>query len=313
MTALALAALVLTTGCSGGSDNKDGGTSEPQIGDVRTMLSTAKLSLPLDAYIADKEQRRTLNAAQDVLIDRCMRRYGFRYEGRGTASTGGQAAAQGTDSRRYGISDADAAARRGYVNTAVTGAERPPARAMGPNEKLVLHGKEKIDPADPVPMNQEEAEHSSQGTIKVDGQKVPAGGCLREGYLKLFAPSKDSVDVMVPQNFGFDAYGRAREDSRVRAAVKKWSSCMAEKGYRTDNPVSPYEDLGLDAASLDSPRAIEAAKQDVACKKRTNLVGVWATVETAYQKRLIEQNAETLDLAKKQLEERLKLASSLTS
>lgn len=42
-----------------------------------------------------------------------------------------------------------------------------------------------------------------------------------------------------------------------------------------------------------------------------NLVGVWAAVETAYQQRLVEENAQTLALYGKQRDARFKLAASL--
>jgi hypothetical protein len=36
------------------------------------------------------------------------------------------------------------------------------------------------------------------------------------------------------------------------------------------------------------------AASDVACKQKTNLVGVWVAVESAIQKSLIEKNQEAL-------------------
>ncbi len=52
---------------------------------------------------------------------------------------------------------------------------------------------------------------------------------------------------------------------------------------------------------------------DVACKKKTNLVGTYYAVQSAYQRRLVEEHAETLNLARQQLRDRLRLAASLTS
>lgn len=277
-------------------------------GAAPTLLASADLRFPLDAYVPTGEQNSQLTKAQDKLVDQCMQRYGFRYE----SPRAGSAAQPRDESRRYGLSDASVATRYGYNNPVLE--NRPPkpvAKQLGPNEKLFLHGEEQVDPAKPIPMSQEESEKSGLGSLTVDGKKVPSGGCLRESFLKLYSPVKNSVDIMVPQNFGFDAYGRSRQDSRVEKAIKEWSACMAEKGFSTDNPVSP--ELGFNDATLGSPQAVTAAQQDVACKQRTNLVGIWFTVEVAYQKRLIEQNAEVLALAKTQLEERMRLAAQLTS
>ncbi|PZT75951.1 MULTISPECIES: hypothetical protein [unclassified Streptomyces] len=306
---MATAVLVLAlTSCSSSDGKADDTAKEPPVGNVPALLDSTSLRFPLDVYMPTAQQRGTLNEAQDMLIDQCMKRYGYRFAVRK------QGRSSGDNARRYGVSSAAAAERDGYDNPEVNKTEQKPAQqALGPNEKLVLNGKDKVNPSDPVPMSQEEAEQTGKGAITVGGQKVPAGGCLREGYLKLYAPKKDSVDIMVPQNFGFDAYSRSREDSRVRKAIKAWSACMKKHGYTTDDPVSPQDDLGFDDGALGSPKAMTAARQDVSCKRKTNLVGIWFTVETAYQKRLIEQNAETLDSVKKQLDARLRLAAQLTS
>ncbi|MCY0937491.1 hypothetical protein, partial [Streptomyces sp. H34-S4] len=295
-------------GCGGSAPAGGPAGEEPPIGATPTLLASGDLRFPLDVYIPSGEQNSQLAKAQDRLVDQCMQRYGFRYE----SPRAGSAAQPRDESRRYGLSDAAVATRYGYNNPVLE--NRPPKPApkqLGPNEKLFLNGEEQVDPAKPVPMSQEESEKSGLGSLTVDGKKVPSGGCMRESFLKLYAPVKNSVDVMVPQNFGFDAYGRSRQDTRVEKAIKEWSACMAEKGYRTDDPVSP--ELGFNDATLGSPQAVTAAQQDVACKARTNLVGIWHTVEVAYQKRLIEQNAEVLTLAKTQLEERMRLAAQLTS
>ncbi|MFE2555118.1 hypothetical protein ACFXGT_03650 [Streptomyces sp. NPDC059352] len=306
--AVATALVIALSGCSSSDEQTGSGPAEPAIGDIAVLLDSASIRFPLDAYVPTGAQRKALAEAQDVLVDQCMKRYGYRFAVRKSHS------GSGDNSMRYGVSSLQTVDRYGYENPEIAERPRkPPEKPMGPNEKLILHGETEVDPSKPVPMSQEEAESSGQGVITVAGKKVPAGGCLREGFLKLYAPTKDSVDIMVPQNFGFDAYGRSRQDSRVRKAVEAWSACMAKEGHRTDNPVSPQNDLGFGDTTLNSPKAVTAARQDVTCKKQTNLIGIWSTVEIAYQKRLIEQNAETLATAKTQLDTRLRLAAQLTS
>ncbi|WP_327736772.1 hypothetical protein OG749_26390 [Streptomyces nojiriensis] len=302
LTASAAVLALLLTGCSqsGGEDSAE----EPAIGAVPTLLESRSLTFPISAYIPDEQQLGVLSEAQDVLIDQCMQRYGFRYQLRRKADP----AVKHDFARRYGLSDPAEAARYGFENPQLSTREKPPQPQLGPNEKLVLHGLE-VDPSLPVPMSQEEAEKSDVATTVVAGQKVPAGGCARESSLKLLTPTKDTVESMVVQGFGFDAYARSRKDSRVTKAIKSWSACMGEHGYTVDNPMD--RPPGIEDANLSSPQAIAMAKQDVDCKKETNLVGIWYTVELAYQKRVIEQNAENLDRAKKQLDERMKLAASL--
>ncbi|MFC8226878.1 hypothetical protein [Streptomyces sp. NPDC057287] len=304
----AAVALLALTGCSSSGSGGEDPKSEPPVGDIPVLLDSKSLQFPLETYIPDATQRGTFGEAQDVLTDRCMKRYGYRYTVRSRGTE------RGDNATRYGVSSAVSAARYGYSNPELAESRPKPAqKALGTNEKLILHGEDKVDPSKAVPMSQEEAEKSDKGATTVAGKKVPAGGCVREGFLKLYAPTEESVDIMVPQNFAFDANGRSRQDSRVAKAVKAWSACMAEQGYRTDDPVSPQSDLGFGDTSLTTPKAVAAARQDVACKKETNLVGIWYAVEKAYQKRIIDQNAETLETVKKQLEERLRLAAELTS
>ncbi|MFB6620207.1 hypothetical protein ACIGFK_36030 [Streptomyces sp. NPDC085524] len=304
LAASAAVLALLLTGCTQSGDGKDS-EAEPGIGAVPALLESRSLAFPLAGYMPDNRQLAVLDEAQDVLIDQCMQRYGFRYQQRRKADT----AVKQDENRRYGVSDPAEVARVGYANPQVGQTVKPPQQPFGPNEKLVLFGLE-VDPSLPVPMSQEEAEKSDVATTVVGGQKVPAGGCLRESALKLFTPTKDTVDTMVAQGYGLDAYGRAQKDSRVVAATKSWSECMAKHGYAAFADPTGLPP-GLDETGFGSPQAITMATQDVACKKETNLVGVWYTVEVAYQQRAIERHAETLDLAKKQLDERMKLAATL--
>ncbi|MEW1694151.1 hypothetical protein ACIQCR_16375 [Streptomyces sp. NPDC093249] len=303
-TVLLLSAALLTACSSGSGDGGGGSAREPAIGTVPRLLSTTGLSFPLDGYATTDEQRRKLEQAQSRVTSDCMTRFGFTYELPVTPSPTGGAG----NSRRYGLTDAAQAARYGYVpNRGARPPAKTAARTLSATGRLALNGPE-FKGAQPMSLEESRAEDSGK---TLDGRKVPVGGCLREGYLTVYAPKKGALDSMFVTNLVMDANSRSREDSRVVAAVKAWSACMAEKGYKVDEPVSPQSDLGLDPNGYGSPRAVAAARQDVACKERANLVGVWYTVESAYQKRGIEQNAEALNQAKTELDERLKLAATL--
>ncbi|MDG5801307.1 hypothetical protein P9869_01190 [Streptomyces ossamyceticus] len=303
-SALILAALVLS-GCSEGKTGSDA-DGEPPITKTAVALDTAGLKFPLDGYQATPEQRSTLDRAQIVLTDQCMRRYGFRY----SAQPADTSRAEPENTRRYGVSSPERAALQGYAPPVITHAKAPTPGELSPNERLVLFGVDRQDPAK-LPRSQEQAENSHAGSQAIGGRKVPVGGCLHEANLKLFRPTDDTVDFQLAQNLSFEAYGRSKQDSRVIDAIRAWSTCMAERGYHSDEPVSPVKDLGLGENDLAGPKAIAAAKQDVACKKKVNLVGVWSAVETAYQQRLIDKNAENLAKAKDQLSDRMRVADSL--
>jgi hypothetical protein len=56
---------------------------------------------------------------------------------------------------------------------------------------------------------------------------------------------------------------------------------------------------------------IKSATADVACKKQSNLVAVWAAVEAAYQRRAIEKNAVQLNLIQRRLGDSLANANRI--
>lgn len=306
-------------GGAGGSDGMvPGGEGEPSVGAVPRLLSTASLAFPLDSYIASADQRSELSSAQAVLVSACMKRYGFTY----TMPEDPEAdRGPGSDnSRRYGLTDAKAAATRGYAHRG-----QPPAKdgqaggGLSANGELVLYGADLKNPADlPASWEEEqaamEAGAAKKGAAAVNGRAVPVGGCLHESALKLYAPKKGAVEITFTQGLRSQAYTRSRQDSRVVKATRAWSACMADAGYRSTNPVSPQADLGFTTeAAMSSARGVAAAKADVACKEKVNLVGIWYTVEVAYQKRAVEENAERLAQARTELDDRMKLAASLTA
>lgn len=146
----------------------------------------------------------------------------------------------------------------------------------------------------------QEAEKAGGSDVTFNGQRVPVGGNANE------------VDILFVFNLKGGAESKAREDSRVRAVNKRWSECMAKAGYTVTDPMKAAKEIGIAGSELSGPRAVTAAKADVRCKEQVNLVGVHYAVTTAYQRQLIEQHAETLALAKEQLDSRLVLAASLT-
>ncbi|MFC9296098.1 hypothetical protein ACFTWH_12130 [Streptomyces sp. NPDC057011] len=311
--AATLLAATLLAGCadSGGAKGESGG--EPALGPVAVNPATVSLSLPMDAYTDTDVERGRMDAAQYRLTAQCMARYGFSYEQ--PSKPGGGAASATEDRHRnlFGIADPAYAAAHGYAPEAGRErAPRPPVPQLSDSASTVLFGQRPEDKgqADPGPMSDEEAQAADSG-LTVGGQKVPAGGCQREGYRKLYAPTKDSVDLLFTFGLASEAHTRAQADSRVRDMLAKWSQCMAKAGY--DGVGSPYEvieKLGLQD-DKSGPRAVAVATKDVECKREVNLVGIWAAAETAYQEQLVEEHAETLALYGKQRDARLKLAASL--
>ncbi|MFF5633729.1 hypothetical protein [Streptomyces sp. NPDC012825] len=307
--AAALGAILALGGCSatdaGSSAQSD---AEPPLGSTPAMLKTAGVSFPLDAYEATPEQQDALSRAQHTLTGRCMTRFGFTFQPPQQPPVSGSE----SNTRVFGLVDPDTAARYGYLNPSMadTSRQRRSERPLTETEQLALMGEDDLNPAD-LPRNLEEAEKGGGSDVTFNGQRLPVGGCIRESFLKLYARKANEVDILFVFNLKSEAESKALEDSRVRAASKRWSECMAKAGYTVNDPMKAPMEMGFSENAFSSPRAITAAKADVRCKQQVNLVGVRYTVTVAYQKQLIEKHAETLSLVKQQLESRLTLAASL--
>lgn len=300
-----LAAALLLTACSGGP----GTGSAPEVTAVPTPADARALRLPMQEYLPSAAQLEQLDSAQRILTDQCMARYGFRYRVPTLVPGGGTA---GENARRYGLADPVEAAATGYGTEAAERTGKPAVPSMDPTERLVLGGAGNSDPKT-LPSSQAEAERSSRSEGEVNGRPIPAGGCVREAYLKLWVPEADSPDPLRVQDLDGEGYDRSRQDSRVVQATDGWSACLAKRGYQARNPVSPQSELGLQPATFATGPGIAAATADVACKSEVNLVGVWFSVESAYQQRLIEQHGELLRAARRQLDDSLRLAAQLVT
>lgn len=308
--AVAVAALA---GCSAGQQAGDGPDEEPAVTATPHVEGTSQLTFPLDAYRTTDKDRERFRHGADVLKTRCMRRYGFDYE---PVEQPDRAESSDEYALLYGSYDADWAAEHGYLNPGFDSA--PPAKPappeLGPNEELALSGPARLDPKTlPDTLQEAQKRMKEKGGKRINGEKLPPWGCRYEANLKLFRAAEEPVDRLFVQNLRFDAHLRAQEDSRVAAAIDEWSACMAENGYEVSNPVSPQEELGLEPGEFDGPTAVAAARRDVECKKETRLVDIWYAVEKAYQKRAIDENAETLELFESQRADRLRRIDELTS
>lgn len=307
--ATVLLAAALLAGCAGTGGS---GGGEPELGPVEVNPATSALSLPMDAYTDTEAERIRMGRVQQALVSRCMARYGFAHEGVRSAEAPG-AGPEDRHAYLFGLADPAYAAAHGYDKSAGEGSPAKPAPPqLSDSAYVVMNGERPGAQSGTAPdANTEEEAALVDSGLTAAGQKVPAGGCGREAFRKLYAPTKNSVDLLFTFGLASEAHDRSRQDSRVVDVLKKWSSCMDKSGYAgIESPYDVVEKLGLQD-DRGGPKAVTAAKADVACKREVNLVGIWGAVEKAYQERLVEEHAETLALYKEQREARFKLAASL--
>ena len=78
-----------------------------------------------------------------------------------------------------------------------------------------------------------------------------------------------------------ESFARTRSDPRTLAVFSKWSACMSAHGYSYSNPFQPAASVNQSATPTQTE--IQTAMTDVACKRKTNLLGITYAVQADYQ------------------------------
>ncbi|MEU0133462.1 hypothetical protein ABZ172_05400 [Streptomyces sp. NPDC006296] len=268
-------------GCSGttGPDEKD-----PKSGPVNASTPGATAAadgsdsadftfrLPIAAYSYTEAQNADIGAAEDVLTERCMKRLGIPY-----TAVQAPEASRASD-RRYGLSSAEDAARYGY--------HLPPKASFNPNKGL--------DAPTLVALYGRSAGIEGTADPSLD---VPPRGCRGEAADSLDEDHRYRAGAETASGIARRSYQQATQDSRVREAVRRWSGCMADRGYTYSDPMAA---LG-DERFLDKPvteREVETARADMECKAEVRLLQTWFSVETAVQKDMIADGSAELEKLK---------------
>lgn len=238
--------------------------SEPSL-DPGLRAGARPLVLPLDAYELSPQDQAVVARARTELFRRCMARFGFTVPVRDAAPT------IPLNHERYLLEDERAAQTRGY---------HPPPEPFGP------------------PITQSSAyTAAADGRGRTAGDGVPPGGCEGEALAGLAASEEARTAMRQVTDLKGWSWEQSVRDSRVAAAFAEWSSCMAALGHAYPNPRAANNDAAF-RTDAPTPHEITVAVSDVRCKRQTDVVGVWATVEAAYQRRAISENRAELDEAR---------------
>ncbi|HLT09733.1 MAG TPA: hypothetical protein VK028_02860 [Micromonosporaceae bacterium] len=241
--------------------------AEPEADLSTTITDYSEVVLPLDAYLESNEALVLDGQAQSLLIRDCMARHGLDWPiSPATEVTEPQ------HHGRHGILDPDEVQQYGYHPL-----------------------PEALDAEVPEPPLSEAHEQHLE-TCAGEAQAI-----LREG---LPADDHERGTPTLAQELAAEASTRAEGDSRVRAAWDAWSDCMAEYGYDYQGPWDAINDQRWWQGRGPSDAEIAAATADLDCRQRTNLVGIWFAVESAYQQQLIEQHADALAAIRARLDAR---------
>jgi hypothetical protein len=273
---LGLAAAVATIGaCTTAPAVAQSG--EPPIGAIPTVRSGAEIVLPLDVYLLTGKQQETLDAAVTAIGRDCLKRFGLSWPANRPAVVDGSP----RNARRYSIIEPEKAETTGY---------HPPETAPP-----------QVDQKEPTAdaMNV----WAGRGEQTFRGQPVPVGGCAGEAVRQLTRGAADA-DPGIPERLQLSTYTQTKADSRVVRAFAEWSKCMRAKGYGYPDPYAAAGDQRWQTAKA-GPAEIAVATADVTCKSETNLPGLMLAVETAYQNRVVGQQATKLAPIKVYLETEL--------
>lgn len=247
--------LPLLAGCSAGAGETPGRAAVHQLNDSKA------LTLPLDEYLLTTTDLDVLSQGRDSLMQRCLARLGAPYTPKTRESIKIE-----TNERRYGLADPELAKEHGYH---MPGGEKP-AEEYPPSLIPLIRGE----------------------TATHNGTPVPEGGCAGEAQRELHEAELQK-GLSTPQKINMESYVKSQKDPAVTKASEEWSHCMSESGHKYPDPLSAINDQEFRGATP-SPHEKEVALADVLCKRRVNLIGVWADTESTYQQAMIKANASIL-------------------
>lgn len=289
----------LSTGCGGPAPRPDAAVSAPS---PPVLLDGAGLRLPLDRYLLGPRESEAVAQAYRILLAECMHRFGLPSPQRSVAADGPAT----LNERRYGITNLAQARRTGFRVSepgpgSGPGSESEPGSGAGPSRPGGSAG-----PVDPRTL--EVLTGSGGGTV--DGRPVPEGGCSDEAQRRLTAGAPVVEDSYLAQRLAQDSYFDSGRDPRVRAAMKAWSACMRAHHFDYSTPLAAAGDPRFRSGPV-SAAEITVAATDIACKRQTNLVGIWFTAESRIQRPGVAANREQLENIRRVNETQLKVARRL--
>lgn len=297
-------------GCGSGLDPVAEADGAASIATTHGGSTGDELILPVDAYGFTVPERNKLGLARDILIGECMRGFGFAYDAIADAAQYRRLTRANTqdfgfygNKRRYSVTNMATAATYGYhLVSAVTD-------GTSPGNQANAHGLGSLSTAGEavlVGLGPDGRPVSKSAS----GRRVPAGGCVGAADATL-ARSGSVGEAKPVSDLAARSYEQSLKDATVTAAFKKWSTCMAGRGYHYASPLDKTG-FNIDVKTV-STRETATARADVACKQQTHLVDTWFHAEVGYQKAWIEQHADQFLKAKSDHYAVMKVVSKILS
>ncbi|MFJ5737812.1 hypothetical protein [Streptomyces microflavus] len=281
--------------------NSAGGTSFEQ------MLSAQDRELPLDKYLLNPKQSKTVQDAYAKLLSACMHGYGFEYEIPQSDDTSGGMGEDAPRTRvdgRYGYQSMAHARTWGYHPVGGVPEENSTAsdEVTHANPEWSLAARGTRDPG----------KEFGPGGRTANGQIVPDHGCVGKALQQLTGSQEgDLGDSELATSLKFSTLTDSREDNATREVFRQWSACMYKEGYSYLDPIAALADPQWQAGRQATKPEIRVAVADQRCRERENVVGVWFGVDRKYQQQAVESRAKGLAAAKQNIDRKVKAAQSV--
>lgn len=179
---------------------------------------------------------------------------------------------KGGSGRNPAVDELRTAAQRDAWSLALTGEPwSPPGGLSGPSVPLVH------------PVTGEEV--GGQGT----------GGCFGQANVELYGDISRhaSLRMWVSEMRG-TVETQAVEDPRFSEAVRRWSSCMKERGYDYAGPLAPVQAFGEAEGTRPTAAELATARADVECKEATGLVRTFDELRAEHGRVVVERHGALL-------------------
>jgi hypothetical protein len=307
-SALLVCAPLLLAGCSGGDDSsasaEEDAKKPPAVAETPQITNANDRAMPLDTFLLNPEQQKTLGDAYAGLVSDCMKRFGFAYTPpREQEQRSADAPTTRVDGR-FGTQSAGQAEKWGYHSEGgVSEEDRGPWGGAGQKMTAAMQTAERG--------SDDPKEKFGPGGQVVNGETVPDHGCVGEARKKLTGSVDGALaDAELATDLKFDTLTKAQQDARTRAVFAKWSTCMKGKGFDYADPLAANGDQEWAKTPQPTRHEIRVATADQECRTEHNVVGVWFAVDYAYQERAVERNAEALAGVKKDIDRILKAAAT---
>jgi hypothetical protein len=270
-----------------------GSSARPTADAPGAVRQAGDIVLPLDAFTTARAARRTTSTAVSLLGRACMKGLGLDWP---VPDRTPPAAEERDNARRYGLVDAAHARSHGY--------HRPPAEAAYTARVSAVSRT----------ISDATLQAWTGDVARVGRAAVPAGGCAQEARRRLGAPPAGIADNLV-DGLKQASMTQSAQDPQVGTALGRWSACMRAKGFTYNRPAQAERRYAGTGAEVTAPAQAEVATAvaDVSCNHESDLAGIWLRVETALQRRVVQEKATELERYRRWQEQVVSEAARVTA